>query len=418
MILNSLIVLKNNMATFQSEYEASSNAIDSIVSTQLSSVLNWEGVPGSLVKASSSAAGFVWGYNGGGTVYTCQLPCTGNWKEADFSQYQVSRVLDLTTDQTNVYLLYTNSAGTISLLTTSATNQGTPTVIPVPFSASTIFSTHTYIWAQDGLNNKQRCAKPCNMPNWQVSTDTAITITSSDEGMLYGKNANGNAMQTDETLQSPWQPIGNINGTIYGKGSDGTLYGIDSSQNAFQYNGTVSSLYTGGLPPSNFSIDNQSSQMWMTTSTPGNLGNVFTRLQKPDYTTIMNTVSPIDRTRDKIADTVESKFERQTDVMIVNKQTNDIITFFKKIFNLDKDTAKKANAQAGHLSENIRESQKQLDQISEIEPIILGIIGLLAMVTLLYTFGSSILGSYVHTVALLTIGAGIALLMNFSSSIK
>lgn len=404
------------MATFQSEYEASTNAIDSIVSTQLSSVLNWTGVPGSLVKASSSDAGFVWGYNGGGTVYICQLPCTGNWTEVDFSQNQVSNVLDLTTDQTNVYLLYTNAAGTISLLATPATNQGTRTVIPVPFSATTIFSTHTYVWAQDGSNNKQRCAKPCNMPNWQVSTDTTVTITSSDDGMLYGKDASGQAMQTDETLQSLWQPIGDVRGTIYGKGSDGTLYGIDSSQNAFQYNGRLSSLYTGGLPPSSLSVDGES--MWMTTSTPGNLGNIFTRLQKPDYTTIMNTVSPIDRTRDKIADTVETKFQRQTDVMIVNKQSNDIVAFFKKIFNLDKDTAKKANAQSEHLSKNIRESQKQLDQISAVEPVILGVIGLLSIITLLYTFGSSILGTYVHTAALLTLGVGIALLMNFSDAIK
>jgi hypothetical protein len=404
------------MATFQSEYEASTNAIDSIVSTQLSSVLNWAGVPGSLVKASSSAAGFVWGYNGGGSVYSCQLPCTGNWSEIDFSEYQVSHVLDLTTDQTNLYLLYTNSAGTTSLLVTPATNQETRTVIAVPFSATTIFSTHTYIWAQDGSNNKQRCAKPCNMPNWQVSTDSTVTITSSDDGMLYGKDASGQAMQSDETLQTPWQTIGDLRGTIYGKGSDGTLYGIDSSQNAFQYNGTISALYTGGLPPANLSVDGES--MWMTTSTPGNLGNIFTRLQKPDYTSIMNTVSPIDRTRDKIADTVETKFQRQTDVMIVNKQSNDIIAFFKKMFNLDKDTAKKANAQAGHLSENIRESQNQLDQISAVEPVILGVIGLLLIVTLLYTFGSPILGTYIHTAALVTIGVGIALLMNFSDAIK
>jgi len=404
------------MATFQSEYEASTNAIDSIVSTQLSSVLNWTGVPGSLVKASSSAAGFVWGYNGGGTVYTCQLPCTGNWLEVDFTQYQVSHVLDLTTDQTNLYLLYTNAAGSTSLLVTPATNQETRTVIPVPFAATSIFSTHTYIWAQDGSNNKQRCPKPCNMPNWQVSTDTSITITSSDDGMLYGKDATGQAMQTDETLQSMWQPIGDVRGTIYGKGSDGTLYGIDSSQNAFQYNGTVSSLYTGGLPASNLSVNGES--MWMTTSTPGNLGNIFTRLQKPDYTSIMNTVSPIDRTRDKIADMVESKFQRQTDVMIVNKQSNDIVKFFMKMFNLDKDTAKKANSQAGQLSTSIRESQKQLDQISAVEPTIFGVIGILLTVIAIYVFGLPILGKYVHYVALTAIGIGIALLMNFSDAIK
>jgi hypothetical protein len=256
------------------------------------------------------------------------------------------------------------------------------------------------------------------MPNWQVSKDNIVKITSSDDGMLYGNDASGLAMQTDETLQSAWQPIGNIHGTIYGKGSDGTLYGIDQSQNAFQYNGTITSLYTNGLPPANLSVDSQSNQVWMTTTTPGNLGNIFTRLQKPDYTTVMNTISPIDRTRDKIADTVESKFERQTDVMIVNKQTNDIVTFFKKIFNLDKDTAKKANAQVGHLNENIRESQKQLDQITSLEPIIFGVILLLLVVSLIYIAGSSVFGSYIHTIALVTLVIGVLFLVNFSTAIK
>lgn len=404
------------MTTFQSEYEDSTNAIDSIVSSQLSSVLNWTGVPGSLVKASSSTAGFVWGYNGGGTVYVCQLPCSGNWVEVDFSDYQVSHVLDLTTDQTNLYLLYTNSAGTISLLVTPATNQGTRTVIAVPFSATSIFSTHTYIWAQDASNNKQRCPKPCNMPNWQSSAENSIMITSSEDGMLFGRDASGRAMQTDETLQSAWQTIGDVYGTIYGKGSDGTLYGIDSSQNAFQYNGTLSTLYTDGLPVSNLSVNNDS--MWMTTSTSGVLGNIFTRLQKPDYTSIMNTLSPIDRTRDKIADTVETRFQKQTDVMIVNKQANDIVTFFKKMFNIDKDTANKAKSQAGHLSENIRQSQNQLDQMSSVEPIILGVIGIILTVIAIYVFASPFLDKYVHHVALTVIAVGISLLMNFSDAIK
>jgi len=403
------------MATFQSEYETSTNAIDDIVSTQLSSVINWKGVSGSLLKISSSAAGFVWGYNVGGTVYMCQLPCNGNWIEVDFNEYQVSNILDLTTDQSNLYLLYTTSAGSTNLLVTPATNQGTRTVINVPFSATSIFSTHTYIWAQDGSNNKQRCAKPCSMPNWQISGDTSVMITSSEDETLFGKNASGQAMQTDENLQSQWQAIGDVNGTIYGKGSDGTLYGIDSSQNAFQYNGTLSTLYTGGLPATNLSIDGDS--MWMTTSTPSELGNIFTRLQKPDYTSIMNSVSPIDRTRDKIADTVETKFQRQTDVMIVNKQSSDIVAFFKKMFNIDNETSKRANDQVGQLSQHIRESQKQLDEISSIEPTIFGAIGLLVLVLLIYTIGSPILGSYVHTVALLGLGVGIALL-NFSDAIK
>ena len=397
------------MATFQTEYDTTTNTIDSVVTTQLSSVLNWLNIPGGLVKASSSAAGFVWGYNSGSDVYVCQLPCTGNWSMVDLSSNQVSNVLDLTTDGTNVYILYTNSAGAVGLLVTPSTNQGTRTSIPVPFAATQIFSTHAYIWAQDASNTKQRCPKPCTMPNWQPSTEKTVTITSSDDSTLYGKDASGQAMQTDETLQSAWQPISNVNGTIYGKGTDGTLYGIDSKQNAFQYDGTISPMYTDGLTPTNISVDKTAGHLWMTTATPGSVGNIFTRSQKPDYTTIMNTINPLDSTRDKIADTVENKFERQTDIMILNKQVNDVITFFKQMFHIDKDTGKNAEGQVGKLNEDIRETQKQIDQINTVKPVLIGIILTLIAVTIVYLTMSYFLGSYVHWIALLVIGAGMVI---------
>jgi len=49
------------MATFQTEYEDTTNTIDSIVSSQLSSVLNFVNIPGGLTKIVSSAAGFALG---------------------------------------------------------------------------------------------------------------------------------------------------------------------------------------------------------------------------------------------------------------------------------------------------------------------------------------------------------------------
>jgi hypothetical protein len=406
------------MATFQSEYETSTKAIDSIVSTQLSSVLNWLNVPGSLVKASSSAAGFVWGYNAGNTVYICSLPCTGNWSPVDLSKNGVSDVLDLTTDDSNVYILFKTSSGALNLLVTAATNQGTRSIIPVPFSAISIFSTHTYIWAQDNSNNKQKCTKPCNMPNWMSASDTTVKITSSDDSTLYGVDATGQAMQTNETLQSSWQPIGDVVGSIYGKGSDGTLYGIDSNQSAFSYNGTVSPLYTDGLDPTMIGVDKKSDQLWMTTATPGDSGNIFTRSEKPDYTTIMNNVNPLDRNRDKVVDKVETGFKRQTDVMTVNKQVSEIVKYFKKIFNLDGKTAKKAKDQSGNLTEEIRQSQRQLDQINNVVPTILYVIALLVIVSLIYILGSQILGNFIHIVSLTILGIGIAFIMNFSGTIK
>ena len=406
------------MATFQTEYDKSTSTIDSIVNTQLSSVLTWLNVPGSLVKASSSASGFVWGYNAGNSVYTCQLPCSGDWKPIDFSENQVTNILDLTTDETNLYILYTNTAGAISLLVTPATNQGTRTVIPVPFQATSIFSTHTYIWAQDGSSNKQKCPKPCSMPNWQAATDKMVTITSSDNMTLYGVDGSGQAMQTDETLQTPWQPIGEVIGSIYGRGTDGALYGIDSTQNAFKYDGKVSPLYTDGLSPTSIGVDKTRSQLWMTTATPGDSGNIFVRAQNPDYTNIMSNISPLDQKRDNVVDTVNVKYNMQTDNMIVNHQVDSIVNYFKKLFHLDGDTAKKALNQGHNLNERIRETQKRLEYMNYIQPILLGSLLTLIVVTFLYMIGGPLLGGYIHMIASITIVVGVLLTVNFSGGLS
>jgi len=404
------------MSTFQSEYETSTNAIDSIVSTQLSSVANWLNVPGSLVKASSTS-GFVWGFNAGNSVYSCSLPCTGNWKPVDLSSYGINSILDLTTDESNVYILFTANTET-HLLVSDAAGQGVKTVVTVPFSAISIFSTHTYIWAQDFTNNKVKCAKPCSMPNWQVSSESSVKITSSDNSTLYGVDPTGQAMQTDENMSSAWQPVADVKGTIYGKGSDGTLYGVDSKQSAFSFDKKISPMYTNGYDPAHISVDTNSNSLWMTTSTPGESGNIFTRLEKPDYSTLMNSITPLDRTRDKIVDGVETKYERQTDVMVVNKQVSDIIAFFKKMFHIDGNTAKKANAQSGGLQSNIRETQKKLDEFNDIQPVLVGLIVTLCAVVILYAILYPFLGSITHLLAILVIGAGVGITANFSSSYK
>jgi len=395
------------MSTFQTEYETSTNAIDSIVTTQLSSVFDWLNVPGSLVKASSSS-GFAWGYNSGNTVFSCQLPCTGNWKPVDLSDQTITNILDLTTDDSNVYILFLNVTQT-NLLITPATNQETKVVIPLNFSATQIFSTHTYIWAQDVANNKQKCPKPCTMSNWQASADTKIKITSSDNYTLYGTDSSGQAMQTDETLNSPWQPIGNLKGTLYGKGLDGTLYGKDPNQNAFEFKDKSTPLFTQQLQPTNIHVDQTSNQLWMTTATPGEAGNIFTRLQTPDYTSIMNTVTPLDKTRDTIVQNVETEFNKQTDTMILHKQVEDVVKYFKNIFHIDGTTAKKALDQSSKLNENIRETQSQLDQVQSIEPFLFGIIVTLIVVVLLYVIVSSLVGIYIHVIVIVSILFGIYL---------
>ena len=54
---------------FQTEYDQLTKQIDDTITSQVSSSSSWINVPGSLVKAVSSPAGYVWGYNTNNAVF-------------------------------------------------------------------------------------------------------------------------------------------------------------------------------------------------------------------------------------------------------------------------------------------------------------------------------------------------------------
>lgn len=402
------------MATFQAEYEDTTNAIDSIVSSQLSSVLNWINIPGGLTKVVSSSAGFAWGYNSDNTIWSCSLPCTGNWQKSDTSSFSIGNILDIAADGTSVYVLYTSVSGNTNVLTTSANRQGVWGTIQVPFSATKIFSTHTYLWAQDANNRKQMCPKPCTMANWIPSSEDTIEITSSTDTNLYGKDPTGQPMQTDETLRSGWSPISGFGDTKVSSviGSGSSVYATDTSLNTLKYDGTsVQPIATAGYSPMSLTTGNN--ELWMTSTIPGNVGNIFHRLENPDYMSVTNAVAPLDKQRDQIVSAVESHYNQQTDVMTVNKQTKDVVDFFSKMFKLDGETAKKARAQAGHINEQIRSTQKQLDQINAVEPVMEIAIVILLMISAVYVLLGGLLGWVTHVIAVGILGAGLFFILKF-----
>jgi hypothetical protein len=410
------------MADFQAAYDQTTQNINNTLSTQLSSVLTWANIPGEITKVSSSAYGFAWGFSGA-QVYSCQLPCLGNWQPVDLSTFNITAVLDVATDDTNVYLLV-NSGG-LFLLTSTADGRSVWNKVPVPFSATQIFSTHSYIWAQDSQNNKQKCPKPCTTTNWIPEPENKVTITSSSATSLYGKDATGVGMKTDEVLQSGWSPITGLLGTkvnsVIGQIDQSSIYATDTTSKVVKCEGdcstdTVTPVDTQGYTPLNLTADPTSKLLWMTAQTKGDLGNIFSRPDKPDYSTIMNTITPLDKQRDSVVQDVTKEYNQQTGVMTVNKQVSDIESFFKKIFgDQHKATADTKNA-AGHLQKLISDQQTTLDQINSIQPVVSGFVYTLIAVVVIYLIGS-FLGSLIHWIAFVVLLGGIYLTINngFSS---
>jgi hypothetical protein len=399
---------------FQNEYDSVTDNINSILSTQLTSVLQWSNIPGSLVKASSSPAGYAWGYNASNVVYVCQLPCNGNWKPVNLETYGISSIQDLTTDSSNVYILMTDKSGKTNLLIGPATNQGSWNMIPVPFAATNVFSTNTYIWAQDASNNKQKCPKPCTSSNWLASPDKKVKITSASSSALYGTDASGNGMRTDENLQSSWSPISGLSGlklrTLIGQADQTALYGIDTSSSAYRCEGNCTTpeelnpLDTSGYMPLNLTTDGK--KLWMTTTTSGEKGNIFNRLDRPDYSSIMNEVTPLDQNRDKIVDSIDHEYNQQTQLMVANKQITTVVDFFSQMFKFDTASAKDTKNEQSALQDKVKDVQGKLDQISSVQPLIQNLLIVVAIVAAIYMLGS-FLGWIVHVLAFVVLVAGV-----------
>jgi hypothetical protein len=253
------------------------------------------------------------------------------------------------------------------------------------------------------------------MSNWIANPENKIKITSSSDSSLYGLDASGNAMKTDENIQSGWSSVSGLSGlklmSVIGQADSTALYGVDTSSKAYRCEGDctvpseVDPLDTGGYAPLAMSADPSGKSLWMTGTTSGNLGNIFTRLDKPDYTAIMNNVNPLDQTRDKVVTNVTDAYNQQTLLMTANKQITDVVNFFTKFFKFDKESATKDSSDISAYRDKLITTQADLDTITETEPLLQKLVILVSAVLVLYLAGS-FLGPYVHTVAFIVLVSG------------
>jgi len=384
------------MTDFQSEFDQLTDTIDTTISTQLSSVHSWTNIPGSLHKISSSLAGYVWGFTGS-NLYKCQIPCSGNWQPVSIS---TSAITDLTTDESNVFVLTSDSVVHIG----NANGQGPFTTIKCPIYATSIFSTHTYIWVQDSKGQKKKCPKPCTMANWLDVKDNGTLITSSNDTSLFGKDGSGKSYQSDEHLQSGWSEMTQLAKTQILHADDSGIYGIDTNQHLLFCEGSkCNPTDTSGLTPA--SLSKTSGDLWMTTVESGEKGNVFWKTEKPDYTSIMNTLTPLDAKRHEVAKQIHQEQLQQDMVSTIQSKADTIVTFMTKLFSdlgKDKDTSEKT---IHKLQTEIYKTQAYFDTINAVRPILEKLFFTVVAVTLVYLVGGFI-GPAVHVVALGVLAIG------------
>jgi len=382
------------------DYDSLTDQVNTAVSSGISKGTNWNAVPGGLDKVSASAKGFAWGM-GSGNIWMCQLPCEGNWKQvASPSQ---SSLRDIITDDTHVYVLLQSQ-----LAMKSSDNTDEWITVNLPDSIEKIISTASYIWGQAG-QKKYKLPKPGMTGNWiPVDDKLNIKITSASAGHLYGVDAAGQAMVTDEALQSAWSTIPEFGGkyaAIIGDADQTALFGIDDTNSLKRcLNGKCNGVDTQGYTPQNITIEPNSKQMWMTTTSPGKSGNIFKQALSNDYTDILRTVQPLDVKRDETVKKAETQFEQSTYSGIMAKQFAILKKMVDQLFNI-KPAASHEKDQK-RIQKKIDNTEYQLRVLKDAIPLIQKMLVVLAMTVCVYA-ASDYLGSATHLIALAVLVGGI-----------
>ena len=420
---------------FQTEYDTLTKKIDDTLTTQVSSSLTWDNIPGNFTKAVSSGGGYAWAFQNipnDARLYNCQLPCTGNWVEVDLKDYKTHFIIGMAIDNINVYVLVGKLTGsgsnkTVNLLTNVVSGKGEWTNL---YSTTTgaaspnIYSTRNFLWfVEIGSDVIKKCPKPCTAGNWMNQPNPQkIIITSSTDTELYGLSSiTGETVKTDENMRTGWNVIKGLSrnqniGLAVPIGADpqrsGT-YALTLTGKTFNCKGDCNSpddvvpVDNKNLGTYDLSYDSSSKNLWMTTVNPGEKGNIFTQVDKPDYTSILNTVDPLDKQRDEITKDVKKDYEQQTRTLITNKQIQTVVDFFNKQFGFTKKIGEQTKDESSALSKNIERNQKKIDKMTPIVNKIIKFIIVLVIVAFVYILAEPILGTTVHLIAIVVLIMGI-----------
>lgn len=407
------------------DYTQTTDGLLSYIAKQLSGFGLWQNVNGTLVKISSSG-GYAWGVNANGDVYVCKEPCTGLWKMIDKKELSATSVLDLSADDTFVYILYDTPDGN-RVASKSIDSSGSWTSRQIPFKADSFVTTNGFLWIS-GSGKTAFCGKPCTTGNW-ITHDDPHTLLSGGSQRVFAKTPGElGIVSTDETAQTGWKPVGGFEGigasSFAAEADNSVLYGSDTTK-LYKCEGTcdtkdqLSVVPTQGYIPipskGSLSVNPESRTMWMASTANAAGGNLFSRLDTPNET-VLQYVDQVEQQRDRDFNSLGGEYQIQTARVASKLAQDEAAEAIKQSLDLTgrKDSA---NKEIEILKRKIQNAQASAGGYNEKMIPLHILLSMLAIVVLV-----SIVGVWVlpHTVlmgiclVLLSVGFGLAIYFSVS----
>jgi len=311
-------------------YTKLTSTINDVFSSQMGS-LQWTTVPGELIKVSSSPAGYTWGLNGNNRTFVCKEPCTGGWSEITPTK---NRIVDITTDNTKVYVLVSKN-----IYTKSIDGSGNWAMIDAPTDSETVVATSKDIFVNTD-RGIFKCTSPCTLPSW-TPTVTDVMKLEGPYNPGSGTTARLNASYTPKKAVIPtsasgrfaygvlnnkaqiykngdWQPIPGLASYLVshvsGEIDDVALYATTTNGIVLRCAGAcasekdVTKISTAGFAPSSnskqISVSPQSKKVWLLS------GNSIYNRSDVVPIDVNTTVLPLDAQRNNVILDLESGYRR------------------------------------------------------------------------------------------------------------
>lgn len=335
-------------------YGQLTSSLNQLFASQLTEAVQWRNVPGTMSRISSSPSGYTWGLNEQTLLFSCVEPCAGQW---NLVPLEGQRIVDLTTDAQNVYVLTLDG----QVLSRPVNGSGSwSAAVQAPMGATTLAATGDALWA-DTPRGPFQCALPCTTGNWvgvskpatltgtttgfmmsgpqggpltgsasqrllqmdwSVPPESTVKLTSASARRAYGVSG---ALQAKMYENGAWKDIPGFAGrqvtSVAGEMDDRAIYATSSQGEILRCGAPcaqpsdVQVLSTNGHGPQTTGIKQVSASpkselLWQISSAPGDKGNLFTKAEG-DFSTALASASLLDSQRDDIVRKLGVSYEEK-----------------------------------------------------------------------------------------------------------
>lgn len=297
----------------------------------------------------------------------------------------------------------------------------------VPFNADKITVTNGFLWASNGKKNAF-CGKPCTTGNWNVRDDNHSLLGGGASHVFATEPGKSGVFKSDETAQTGWSPVKGLEGVstsaLAAEADNSVLYAADNSK-VYRCTDTCASknnlevVNSQGFVPiqtkGSLSINPTTRNVWMASQVASSNGNLFSRLDAPDKTPILNMVDDAQKQQDRAVNSLGGSLSVSTAKLSSSMAKQEAVDVVKEATELRSERNTIQN-EINTLQRKIETANSQNAGYDKKKKPMIVLLICLAIVAIMYiTVGWFMPYWLSMTIATLVLGTGLGLAIYFST---